>query len=104
MYSYSLLGYFYYMYDVTALFLPFLSVIVFPRHINIYIYLAIVGFMLHFKCLKSKKKKMLLQSYQLYGEREQGKGAMTISKVWSGFASFVVKGEFIPLKQPRKWE
>ena len=31
MYSYSLLGYFYYMYDVTALFLPFLSVIVFSQ-------------------------------------------------------------------------
>ena len=36
MYSYSLLGYFYYMSDVTALFLPFLPVIVFfPGDINI---------------------------------------------------------------------
>ena len=87
---------------ILLVFLTFLSVIVFPRHINNYICLAIVGFMLHLKFLKSKKKKMLLKSYQLYGEREQGKGAMTISKVWSGFTSFVVKGEFIPLKQPRK--
>ena len=41
------LGYFYYMYDVTALSLHFfLSVIVFPRHINIYICLATVDFVL----------------------------------------------------------
>ena len=45
-----LLGYFYYMYDVTALFLPFLSLTVFPRHINIYISLATVDFMMC-KCL-----------------------------------------------------
>ena len=47
-----LLGYFYYMYDVAALFLPFfLSVTVFPRHINIYICLVTVDFMLLCKCL-----------------------------------------------------
>ena len=44
------------MYDVTALFLPFLSVIVFPRHTNIYICLETVGFMLLGKCLILGKK------------------------------------------------
>ena len=51
-----LLGYFYHMYDVTALFLPF-----FPRHINIYICLATVGFMFNIKITnkqtKNKKQK-----------------------------------------------
>ena len=42
LYLYSLLGYFFYIYDVTALFLPFLSEIVFSQaSIYIYIYIYI---------------------------------------------------------------
>ena len=44
------------MYDFTALFLHFLSVIVCPRHINIYICPATVGLMLLGKCLILEKK------------------------------------------------
>ena len=52
-----------------ALFLLFLSVIVFPRHINIYICLATVRFMLLCKCLIQEKKlrKIKLLCCRLYG-------------------------------------
>ena len=46
-------------------------------------------------------QEMLLKSYQLRGEWEQGKGTVPISK---GLSSFVVKGTLIPFKQPLWWE
>ena len=59
MYSYSLLGYFYCMYDVTALFLPFFVCNCFSQP---YQYLYMPGdcwFYVTCKCLKKKKKKIL---------------------------------------------
>ena len=52
-----LLGYFYYMMLLLSFYL-FLSVIVFPRHINKYICLVTVGFMLMCKCLIQKKENI----------------------------------------------
>ena len=54
------------MYDITALFLPCLPVIVFPRHINMYICLATVGFILLCKCLIKKKKNFLAKKELKY--------------------------------------